>query len=215
MASLSQLRTDVGSYLNRQDYLVPFAGWVLAVETELAETLRHRCQIVSAIQNIDAAYITMPASFATMESIRDADTGVLLTLKDAWSGDWSDDSGWRACNSPQPCSAYRLLSDCIEFMPHPVIPDDTTGWTPQRVMMAWYSKPVPLLDDDDTNPILEQLYAVYLWGLIRQGALWALDEARAAQADAVYQQAVTRANLWSQQSTYSGAPYREELGEAF
>jgi hypothetical protein len=29
--------------------------------------------------------------------------------------------------------------------------------------------------------------------------------------DAAYQQAVTRANLWSQQSQFSGAPYTEEL----
>ena len=43
-----------------------------------------------------------------------------------------------------------------------------------------------------------------------------LDEAakwydRAAQADAKFQQAVTRATMWNQQATYSGAPYRAEL----
>ena len=86
MASLAQLQADVASYLNRQDILTNgvMPGWVAAVETELAETLRARCQVASAIQPIDAAYIALPSDFATMESIRDATTGELLHLVDEW-----------------------------------------------------------------------------------------------------------------------------------
>ena len=63
MASLAQLQADVASYLNRQDILTNgvMPGWVLAVETELAETLRARCQVASAIQPIDAPYIRCQA----------------------------------------------------------------------------------------------------------------------------------------------------------
>lgn len=223
MASLQQLNDDCGSYLNRRDYQTPFAGWVLAVETELAETLRSKFQIISGVQVLDKPYITLPPTFATMESIVDATTGVNLDLKDSWSGSWTnrqqDDRytsvTWYDPTPPQSL-AYRIKSDCIEFLPHPMPPDppDPT-WQPQQVLMSWYAKPTPLVLPSDTNPILDNLYEVYLWGVIQRGALWALDDDRAQQADAKFQQAVTRANMWSQQSTYSGAPYRAEMACSF
>ena len=221
MASLQQLNDDVGSYLNRQDYQGPFPSWVLAVETELAETLRARCQVTSGVQSIDSAYIALPADFATMESIRDYTTGVMLELKDQWSGSWfepqQDDITYNSQpawinTTPPVCRAYRLVHDCVELLPHPLIPDPPDpNWIPQQILMGWYAKPKPLLLPSDTNAILEAHYAVYLWGIIKQGALWALDDERAQQADAVYQQVVTRANLWKQQSDYSGAPFVAEM----
>lgn len=197
------------------------------VETELAETLRARCMVKFAIQDIDAPTIALPTDFATMESIRDATTGEMLALKDEWSGHWTDmyarNSGWNNYTGAYwqivpdaPCSAYRLVGNCIEFLPHPNIPDppDPT-WTPQQVQMGWYAKPVPLINPTDTNAILEAHYAVYLYGLLKMGAVWALDDARAQQADALWQQAITRANLWKQGSDLSGAPLRAELACRF
>lgn len=225
MASLAQLQADVASYLNRQDILTNgvMPGWILAVETELAETLRARCMLKIATQPIDNAYISLPPDFATMESIRDALTGELLDLKDEWSGHWTakyQPYGWQPYDATTalsgPSVAYRLVHDCIEFLPHPTIPDppDPT-WVPQSVLMGWYAKPQPLLLPNDTNTILEDLYSVYLWGVLKQGALWALDDDRAQQADATWQQAITRANLWKQQSDYSGAPLRAEMAVCF
>ena len=79
------------------------------------------------------------------------------------------------------------------------------------MLMGWYAKPKPLLLPSDTNPILEQLYGVYLFGLCKYGAMFELDDDRAQQMDAQFQQVVTRANLWKQQSDYGGAPLRSEL----
>jgi hypothetical protein len=222
MASLSQLQADVAGYLNRSDFITLglFPGWVSMLEVELAETLRSRCQVVTGIQNIDATFIALPSDFATMESIRDNVTGEMLVLKDQWSGHWfpdqQDDRNWPASTlfqiQPPTTYAYRIVGNCIEWLPHPVIPDppDPT-WVPQQVLMGWYQKPVPLLLPTDTNVILEQHYGVYLYGLCKTGAIWALDDPRAAQMDAQYQQVVTRANLWKQSSDYSGAPFVEEL----
>lgn len=224
MASLAQLQSDVANWLNRQDIATPFPGWVSMVETELAETLRARCQVTSAYQNIDRSYVPLPANFATMESIRDATTGELLVLKDEWSGHWTKEyqpDGWYTAGvamiiqSPQ-CYAYRLVANCIEFLPHPVIPDPPDpDWVPQSVLMGWYTAPVPLLQPTDTNAILESLYSCYLFGLCKYGAIWALDDARAQQMDAAFQQSVTRANLWKQQSDLSGAPLRAEMAVVF
>ena len=213
MATLAQLRSDVASYLNRRDFLPGgqdesvFPGWVLSVETELMETLRHRDMVKSAYQAIDAPFIALPPDFATMESIHDVATGTSLILKDQWSDPpWSN-----SCST-----AYRIVANRIEFLPHPTIPDPPNpDWEPQQVLMGWYAKPRPLLLDTDSNVVLEKFYSIYRWGVIKEAALWALDQARAQQADAVYQQAVTRANLHSQQSTYSGAPYTQEMSEVF
>jgi hypothetical protein len=225
MASLAQLQADVASYLNRQDILTNgvMPGWILAVETELAETLRARCQVKHAVQPIDNAYITLPSDFATMESIRDNLTGELLSLKDEWSGHWANQyqsTGWQpydnVCAFSGPSWAYRLVHDCIELLPHPTIPNPPDpSWVPQQIMMGYYTKPVPLRLPTDTNPILENLYPVYLWGVVKQGALWALDDDRAQQADTTWQQAITRANLWKQGSDYSGAPLRAEMATCF
>jgi hypothetical protein len=218
VADYQKLQDDVQNWLNRRDIASLIPGWVLMVETEIAETLRARCMVTSGVQAIDAAYISLPADFATMASIRDATSGELLELKDAWSGHWTGaySSTWMegavVGAVGQVCTAYRLTGDCIEFLPHPVLPDPPDpAWMPQQVLMEWYARPKPLLLPSDTNPILEQLYAVYLWGVIKHGALFELDDDRAAQADAQWQQVVTRANLWKQSSDMSGAPFRAEL----
>jgi len=222
MASYQQLIDDVMSWLNRRDIASLIPGWTLMVETELSETLRSRFQVVFAIQAIDTAYISLPANFATMESCRDASTGELLEMKDAWSGSWTDTypaTPWNVyaqVNVNAPASAYRLLADCIEFLPHPLVPatPDPT-WQPQRVMMGWYTKPKPLVQPTDSNAILDNLYGAYLYGLLKIGALFELDDDRAAQADAQWQQIITRANLWKQQSDYSGAPMVAEMAVRF
>ena len=201
MATYQMLQDEVAGWLNRRDIASLMPGWVAMVETEIAETCRTRCQVVSGVQPIDAAYITLPPDFATMESIRDNRTGEELELKDAWSGHWVSayqPSQWNVYGqrSLSPCTAYRLVHDCVEFLPHPVIPDppDPT-WKPQEVLMGYYAKPRPLVLPSDTNTILEAHYAVYLFGLCKYGAMFELDDDRTQQMDAAYQQAVTRANL--------------------
>lgn len=213
MASYGQLKAEVAAWLNRRDLDPVMPGWVAMVETEIAETLRARCMVTSGTQFITSAYLAMPPDFATMESIRDNTTGELLDLKDEWSGHWSDTfNGSSQTNSGAPCTAYRLVHDCIEFLPHP--PDPLPA-NPQQVLMAWYAKPQPLINDTDTNTVLEALYAVYLFGTCKYGAMFELDDDRAAQADAAWQQAITRANNWKQFSDYSGAPFRSELATTF
>ena len=224
MASLQGLLDDVMGWLNRRDVESLIPGWVRLVETEIAETCRTRFQVTFGTQSLDAPYITMPPSFAAMESIRDAWSGELLHLVDEWSGAWSDfysptDAVYAQVNPSAPARSYRLTGDCVEFLPHPVIPDPPSPtWVPQSVIMGWYMRPLSgyapmkaLEIPSDTNPILENLYGIYLFGICKIGAMFELDDDRAQQMDAQYQQVVTRANLWKQQSDYSGAPFRAEL----
>ena len=222
MASYQQLQDEVQGWLNRRDVASLIPGWVLMVETEIAETLRARCMVTSGVQPIDAAYITLPPDFAQMESIRDATSGELFILKDEWSGHWTapESNSWRngavVGAVGQVCTAYRLVHDCIEFLPHPIIPDPPDpAWVPQQCLMGWYAKPKPLQLPSDTNTVLEAHYSIYLFGLMKYGAMFELDDDRAAQADAQFQQTVTRANLWKQQSDYGGAPLRAELACSF
>src|SRR6187399_599446 len=107
------LQDEVASWLNRADVSDKMPGWVAMVETEIAETVRARCMVKSATQPIDAAYISLPPDFCTMESIRDAHSGELLHLKDAWSGHWTGPrtNVWQdgaRIGVGSPCTAYRL-----------------------------------------------------------------------------------------------------------
>jgi hypothetical protein len=221
MATYQQLQDEVCAWLNRRDILSLIPGWVAMVETEISETLRSRFQVVSGTQPIDAAYISLPPDFATMESIRDATTGEMLHLKDEWSGHWFSATEGGSAYYPTvqtcaPATEYRLVHDCIEFLPHPSVPNPPNpNWVPQSVLMAWYQRPKPLLLPADTNPILDNLYGVYLFGVCKYGAMFELDDDRTAQMDAAWQAVVTRANLWKQQSDYSGAPFRAEMAVTF
>jgi hypothetical protein len=202
MASLAQLQLDVASWLDRRDVNSLIPGWIAMTETDIAEMLRARCMVTRATQPVDAPFIALPSDFITMEAIRDSLTGRLLTLEDQFTGPLGGEHGGRT-------RSYRLVADCVEFLPHPVIPDPPDpNWRPQRVTMTWFQRPAPLTDPQDTNAVLEQLYSVYLFGVCKYGAMYELDDTRAAQMDTAWQQAVFAANLWKQQSDYSGAPLR-------
>lgn len=196
MASLAQLQQEVGAWLDRGDLSALLPGWIAMAETDIAELLRARCMVVRATQSVDAAFITLPSDFLEMESIRDVDSGELLSLEDHWTGPNAARAG--------PVTAYRLVGDCIEFLPHP----SNTADVFQTVNMAWYQRPPPLLDPQDSNRVLEEHHAVYLWGVLRYGAKFELDPERASQADAEWQLATTAANSWKERAQYSGAPLR-------
>lgn len=206
MASLAQLTSDVRAWLNRRDIDGLIAGWVSMTETDIAEVLRARSMIARASQAIDANFITLPSGFVSFEEVRDYNTGALLRLEDNYSGPNPYQGG--------PATAYRLVGDCIEFLPHPTI-GTTTDWQPQRVHVAYYRRPTALVAGADTNPVLENHYAIYLFGVCRYGALFELDDARAEQAQRMFAEQVTAANSWKQAADYSGAPLRAVMSGGF
>ena len=210
MPTRAQLVSDVMGWLDRRDVEPLVGGWIVASEVDMKQQLRARCMIVRATQAIDAAFISLPADFASMEAIRDAATGKLLDLEDEWTGPlWGDGS--------QPTTAYRLVGDCIEFLPHPNIPTapPLVGWQPQQVTMTWYQAPKPLVDATDTNKVLEQHYQCYLFGALKYGAMFELDDDRAAQMTRAFTEQIAAANMWKETAQYSGAPLRSVQATVF
>jgi hypothetical protein len=207
MASYAQLQADVQGWLKRRDIADRIPSWVMQVETDIAELLRARCMVSRVTQAIDAPLISLPSDFIAFEAVRFACCGELLSLEDHWTGPLA--GGPRCACGPQPSCAYRLVGDCIEFLPHPTIPSppDPT-WQPQQVEVAWYARPVPLKNPGDTNKVLDNLYSVYLFGVTRYGAMYGLDDDRETQMTTQFVNAVTAANRWKEESQYSGAPLR-------
>jgi hypothetical protein len=149
----------------------------------------------------------MPPGWLTVESLRSSCCGKPLALEDRYSGPFGGNCG--GCGGPLPVSAYRFVGNCIEFLPHPVVPDPVPeGWRAPTVEMAWYQKPKPLVDPQDSNAVLEDFYAIYLFGTNKYGAIWALDDDRATQMTGEFEKAIAQANMWKQTSDYSGAPLR-------
>ena len=209
MASLAQLTNDVMGWLNRRDVAPLIPGWIAMAEADMRQMLHARCMVVKATQQIDAPLISLPADFASMASIRDLTTGRNLKLEDDFTGPLYGDGS-------RPVTSYRLQGDCIEFLPHPFIPDPPQlSWVPQAVEMTWFRAPQPLQAATDTNPVLEQHYAVYLFGTTKYGAIFELDDDRATQMDGEFIKAVTAVNMWFETSTYSGAPLRAAPVAAF
>jgi hypothetical protein len=216
--SLAQLQNDVMGWLNRRDVAPYVPGWISMVETDINETLRARPMIGRATQAIDADFITLPVDFIAFNAVRDATTGLLLSLEDAFTGSQPRgvtpayvDQGFVSPAMANGCPSwgYRLDGDCIEFIPHPTIPDPPVpGWQPQMVSISYYQRVTPLRDPQDTNKILDQFYSIYLFGACKYGAMFELDDARAAQMQGAFADAVTQANLWTQASNFSGAPLR-------
>ena len=195
------LATQVVAWLNRRDVGALIPGWIAMCENDIAESLRARCMVARSRQNIDGIFIGLPDDFISIESIRDHRTGKPLHLEDEFTGPNINHAG--------PVTAYRLVADCIEFLPHPVIPDPfPDDWAPQQIDFNWYQKPKPLVAPQDTNVVLNELFSVYLFGVCKYGAMFELDDERATQMEGAFNNAVTAANLWKQQSDYSGAPLR-------
>lgn len=195
------LAAQVMAWLNRRDIAGLIPDWIAMCETDINESLRARCMVVRARQDIDGVFIGLPPDFVSIESIRDHITGRPLDLEDAFTGPPINHAG--------KVTAYRLVADCIEFLPHPQIPDPIPDdWAPQEIDFNWYQKPAPLVNPQDTNVVLDQLFSVYLFGVCKYGAMYELDDERAQQADGAFQSAVTAANLWKQSADYSGAPLR-------
>lgn len=204
------LQADVAAWLKRRDLGPRMPGWCAMVETDIAEKLRARCMIARATQPVDAAFITLPVDFCSIDAIRWADSGNNLALEDGYSGPADAySSGGQTC-------AYRLVGDCIEFLPPPAVPDPPDpAWTPRAINMSWYQKPAPLVQPQDTNPVLERLYSIYLFGMCLYGAMYELDTERAGQMQTAYEGAIMTANLWKQASDYSGAPLRAVVKGGF
>lgn len=207
MASLAQLQADATAWLKRKDITPQLPSWVKMVETDISEQLRARCLVRRATQPIDAAFITMPTGWLAVESIKSDCCGALLTLEDHFTGPLPGNCS--ACGGPRAVTGFRYVGDCIEFLPHPSIPDPLpAGWKPRSVDMAWYNAPTPLINPQDTNAVLENLYSVYLFGLVRYGAMYELDDDRAGQMENAFGGAIAAANLWKMASDYTGAPLR-------
>ena len=180
MASYAQLQNDVAAWLNRRDIADQLPSWVRMVETDIAQLLRARCMVTRGAQAIDANQITLPADWIAAESIRFQSCGHLLSMEDHFTGPLA---GGPDCGcAVGPSYAYRIVGRCIEFLPHPVIPDppDPT-WQPQIVEMVWFAKPTPLGDPQSTNPVLDEHYSIYLFGCCKYGAMFELDDDRATQ----------------------------------
>jgi hypothetical protein len=209
MASLTQLTADVQGWLNRRDVAPLIPGWITMAETDIKQVLRVRAMVTGATQAIDAAFVSLPANFAAMEALRDSTTGRLLKLEDEWTGPLYGDG---TC----PSTAFRLVGDCVEFLPHPFIPDPPQlNWIPQSVRMTWFGAPTPLQAPQNTNPVLEQHYAIYLFGVCKYGAMFELDDARASQMDSAFTNAAMAANIAYESANYSGAPLRAAPATAF
>lgn len=209
MASLAQLTSDVMGWLNRRDVQALMAGWVSMAETDIKEQLRVREMVQNANQDIDAALISLPADFASMGAMRDAKTGKLLKLEDDWTGPLYGDG-------TSPSIAYRLVGDCVEFLPHPFVPDPPQiAWQPQVVRMTWFRAPKPLQAAQDSNGVLEQHYAIYLFAVCKYGAMFELDDDRATQMTNAFTERVAAANIAYESANYSGAPLRAAPVKAF
>jgi len=206
--TLANLQADVLGWLDRRDVAPLVAGWVAMAEADMAAQLRARCMIVAAVQSVDAPLISLPADWASMESLRDVSTGKLLDLEDDWTGPLQGDGGQ--------AHAYRIVGECIEFLPWPTVPDPPQiGWQPQQVRMVWYKAPKPLRDPQDSNIVLEKHYSLYLFGVCKYGAMFELDDERAAQMEKAFTGALYAVNLWKETAQYSGAPLRAAPATAF
>ena len=97
--TLNSLTSEVMGWLNRQDITSLVPGWIAMTETDIAETLRARCMVARATQNIDANFISLPADFCAVESIRDTVSGKMLDLEDEWTGPLGGDNQSKC---PQP-----------------------------------------------------------------------------------------------------------------
>ena len=193
--TLSALRTDIIAWCNRKndaDFIAAVPGFIALAEERITTALRAKCMVQRATMPIAAGYLPLPCDWIAFLDVRVQGEPHPLTLLSRL--DPEPHTGGRAC-------AYRLVDGQVEVLPHRVV---DPAVPPQVLEVSYYAKPMALVADDDTNPVLEAHPSTYLFTSVLFAALWLKDEQLLAQANDLAASAVAMANTWHDSARFSG-----------
>ena len=187
MANLAELRTAVGQWVARTNLPV-FSSVVKLAEEDINRDLRIPNMISTAQIGFSDNSGVLPSNFLEavaidIEGVTDSSLELRMVPADRFQRqpEYRDDN---SAGSAGPL-IYSISGNSLLLAP---APGDAT------VTLTYYSKVSPLLNDGDTNVVLEEEYDVYFNAVIRYTYAWLRNEQEEAKYTQKYQISYTKAN---------------------
>src|SRR5262245_42462619 len=186
------------------DFASEVDGWIALAEQKLCSELRIRQMVVRACEEIQSRYLTLPADWLEAIDLRTA-TGALLPMEredTARYGNGATGTPAWMLYGPRP-SHYAIVGDQLELVPDPTPAAGSVG-EPAILEMTYYARPAALVGDLDTNAVLVDFPAVYLYATLSYAAPHLDHDERVQTWAGLYADAVAAANLAWERAGRSG-----------
>lgn len=173
-------------------------------EAQMRSDLRVRCMVQRVKQAIDGRYVTLPCDWVETIDVRMAGKRPLLQIAR------EEAASLAAGGAP---SHFAIVGDQLEILPDQT-PSSFPPGTPAELELAYYAAPAPLLLAADTNLVLTEHPAVYLYGTLLHTAMLLRDDDRIQRWAGLYTAARDLANLTWQQAQWRGSTLNARIRAA-
>ena len=198
IATYTELKTSIASWLNRDDLTSVIPDFISLAEAGINRDLRHYKMIERADATLDSRYVQMPTDW--METVRFSITsGDTYRLELVSRDDMLEYRQKTADASGRP-RFYANIGDTIEVFPTP-----DADYTMQ---LQYYAKTPALSDSNASNWLLLDAPDVYLYGTLIQSAPYLQDDARTQTWAALYAAALQSLQKASDDTRFAGSGLR-------
>ena len=192
MSTLGQLKTDVDAWLARDDVAVSgssFPSILLLAEAEIARDIRTLVQEQRTTLTANSRYTDMPSDFMEIRQIFIDDNNGRRFMEYQTPEVLRENNTWLNGRSP---SFYSLEGDedtgGIGDVRLVLAPEPSAS-SPSDVEVLYWARFPALVNDPDTNWLLQNYYDVYLWQTLKQAAIFIQESELADTYDTNYQAA--------------------------
>jgi hypothetical protein len=198
IATYTELKTSIASWLNRDDLTSVIPDFISLAEAGINRDLRHYKMIERADATLDSRYVQMPADW--METVRFSITSGDTYRLELVSRDDMLEYRQKTANASGRPRFYANIGDTIEVFPTP-----DADYTMQ---LQYYAKTPALSDSNASNWLLLDAPDVYLYGTLIQSAPYLQDDARTQTWAALYAAALQSLQKASDDTRFAGSGLR-------
>lgn len=196
LSTYTELKNSVAAWLTRDGdaaliALIP--DFIALMEDELNRNLRIRLMEKRVTKDVDTQYVALPEGYLEMRNFQ-LNTSPITRLTPA-SPEYIDSI--RAGSESGTPLFYCVIRGEIQLAPEPA---DTF----QAEMSYWKSLD-PLTEANPTTALLAWSPRVYLYGVMRQAAIYLEDDEKLARYEPQYRAVVKELQIDDERARYSGA----------
>jgi len=186
IASFADLRTQIASWLNRTDLTAAQLGqFVAATEDDIRNDLECRESVQRTSGTLTADGFTAPLGYLSTRT---------LVIDGELSEYLPPDAYARKSDENSTGNYYTINGDDFSVL----------NGNGKSVELLYVATIASLVDDADTNWILENASNIYLWGGCKYGSVFLRDMNGATGYAALYDRAMAQLNRKERDAKYSG-----------
>ena len=192
MSTLGQLKTSVDNWLVRDDVAQTgsdFPQILLMAESEIARDIRTVVQEQRTTISVSSRYTDLPANFLAIRQVFIDDNNGRRFMEYQTPEALRESNTWQSGRRP---SFYSLEGDedvngigNVRF----VLAPEPSASSPSDVEILYFARFPALVNDPDTNWLLQNHYDIYLWQTLKQAAIYLQETELSEKYDSMYQNA--------------------------